>query len=148
VVVATPKSALRHSSPFAIELVQDFFKKHTRLNPAKVFQLSDRFRNLEIHSRLEIGFEGKPRNFEVPSFAVYSHQSEYGIVIFEVETRVTSRYIPPGAECNELEIERTDFLKHYVYVSDERKDYGPRRVSYNVQSSNESPYQIPRAHNK
>jgi hypothetical protein len=36
VVAATPKSALRYSSPFAIELVQDFFKKHTRINPAKV----------------------------------------------------------------------------------------------------------------
>jgi len=31
VVAATPKSALRYSSPFGIELVQDFFKKHTGL---------------------------------------------------------------------------------------------------------------------
>jgi hypothetical protein len=88
------------------------------------------------------------QNFEVPSFAVYNHESEYGKVIFEVETRVTSRYIPPGAEYNELEIERTDFLNYYVYESDARKDYGPRRVSYNAKSSNESPYEIPKAHNK
>jgi hypothetical protein len=101
---------------------------------------------LEIDSRLEIGFEGKPRNFEVPSFAVYNHQSEYGIVIFEVETRVTSRYIPPGAEYKELEIERTDFLSYYVYDSDVRKEYGPRRVSYNAKLPNDSPYEVPRAH--
>ena len=76
-----------------------------------------RFQNLEIDSRLEIGFEGNPRGFEVPSFAVYNHQSKHGIVIFEVKTRVTARYIPPGAECSELEIERTDFLNYYVYES-------------------------------
>jgi len=82
-VAATPRTALRYSSPYAVELVQNFFKKHTRINP-KVLELSDRFLNLEINSRLEIGFEGNPRRFEVPYFAVYKHQSEHGIVIFEV----------------------------------------------------------------
>jgi len=104
VVAATPRTALRYSSPYAIELVQNFFKKHTSINPSKVLELSDRFQNLEIDSRLEIGFEGKPRGFEVPSFAVYNHQSEHGIVIFEVETRVT------------------DFLNYYVYESGVRQD--------------------------
>ena len=56
-----------------------------------MLELSDRFQNLEIDSRLEIGFEGKPRGFEVPSFAVYNHQSEHGIVIFEVRL-----VLPPG----------------------------------------------------
>ena len=56
----------------------------------KVTELSDRFRNLEVDSRLEIVFKGKPKGFEIPSHAVFTHQSEYGLVIFEVETRVTS----------------------------------------------------------
>jgi uncharacterized protein (DUF736 family) len=75
-----------------------------------VSELSDRFRNLEVDSKLEIVFKGKPKGFEAPSHAVFTHNSEYGLVIFEVETRITSRYIPPGAEYQELEIERTDFF--------------------------------------
>jgi transcriptional regulatory protein LevR len=65
VVAATPKSALRYSSTFAIELVQASLKKHTRINPAKVLQLRHRFRNLEIDSRLEIGFE---ENLEISRY--------------------------------------------------------------------------------
>ena len=75
------------------------------------------FRNLEVDSRLEM-FKGKPKGFEVPSHAVFTHQSEYGLVIFEVETRVTSRYIPPGAECLELAIERTGYLNYITDNSD------------------------------
>jgi hypothetical protein len=107
-VASTPASALRHSSAFAIQLVQDFFKKHT-INPERVIELSDRFRNLEVDSRHEIAFERKPIGFEVPSNTVYNHHPEYGIVMFELETRVTARYIPPGAEYKDLEIERKPF---------------------------------------
>lgn len=70
VVAATPASALRHSSAFAIVLVQDF-KKYTQINPERVIELSDRFRNLEIDSILAIGLEGKPKGFEAP-FSVCS----------------------------------------------------------------------------
>jgi hypothetical protein len=119
--------------------VQDFFKKYTRINPERVIELSDRFRNLEVDSRLEIAFEGKPIGFEVPSYSVYNHQSEYGIVIFEIETRVTARYISPGAEYKGLEIERTDFLSYYLNDSD---DIGPRRVSYTAHPTTESHYKI------
>jgi len=79
---------------------------------------------------LEIGFEGKRRGFEAPSFAVYNHQSEHGIEIFEAEAQVTARYIPPGAEYKELEIECTGFLNYYVYESGGRPDFGPRRIYY------------------
>lgn len=103
---------------------------------------------MEIDSRLEIGFEAKPKNFEAPSFSVYNHQLEYGIVIFEVEMRIAARYIPPDAQYKELEIERTDFLNYYVYEPGERKDTGPRRISYTVQSAAESPYRVPRNYNK
>ena len=91
-VVGSTQSALRHSTPFAIQLVKDFFIEHTKVDINKVKELSDRFRNLEVDSRLEIVFKGKPKGFDVSSHAVFTHQSEYGLVIFEVETRVTSRY--------------------------------------------------------
>jgi hypothetical protein len=99
-----------------------------------VTELSDRFRNLEVDSRLEIVFKGKPKGFAAPSHAVFTHNSQYGLVIFEVETRITNRYIPPGEEYQELEIERTDFLNNYIDNSDIRSQLGPRRVSYNTQT--------------
>ena len=77
VVGSTPPSALRHSTPFAIQLVKDFFKEHTKVDIDKVTELSDRFRNLEVDSRLEIVFKGKPKGFEIPSHAVFTHESEY-----------------------------------------------------------------------
>jgi hypothetical protein len=130
VVGSTPSSALRHSTTFAIQLVQNFLTEHTTIDPRKVTELSDRFRNLEVDSRLEIVFKGKPKRFEAPSHSVFTHQSEYGLVIFEVETRVTSWYIPPGAEYSELEIVRTDFLNYYIDNSDIRNQLGRRRNSY------------------
>ena len=102
---------------------------------SKVTELSDRFRNLEVDLRLEIAFKGKPKGFTVPSHSVFAHHSEYGLVIFEVETRVTARYIPPDAEYQVLEIERTDFLNYYVDNSDIRSQLGSRRVSYSPHSS-------------
>jgi len=108
------------------------------LTSIKVTELSDRFRNLEVDStsRLEIVFKGKPKGCEVPSNAVFTHQSEYGLVIFEVETRVTSWYIPPGAECIELEIERTDYLNYIIDNSEIRSQLGSHRVSYTSHYNN------------
>jgi len=96
--------------------------------------LSDRYRNLEVDSRLEITFKGKPKGFAAPPQSVFTHQSEYGLVIFEVETRVTARYIPPGVEYEELEIELTDFMNYYIDNSDIRSELGSRRVSCTPQS--------------
>jgi len=120
VVGSTPPSALRHSTPFAIQLVQDLLKEHTKIDIGKVAELSDRFCNLEVDSRLEIVFKGKPRGFAAPSHSVFMHNSEYRLVNFEVETQITARYISPGAEYQELEIERTDFLNYYIDNSDIR----------------------------
>jgi hypothetical protein len=97
VIGSTPPSALHHSTPFAIQLLQKF-SKHTAIDINKVTELSDRFHNLEVDSRLEITFKGKPKGFAAPSHSVFTHQLEYGLVIFEVETRVTARYIPSGTE--------------------------------------------------
>jgi hypothetical protein len=103
---------------------------------------------LEIDSRLEIGFERKPKDCEAPSFSAYNYKSEYGKVIFEVETRVTARYIPPGAEYKELETERKDILNYYLNYSGVRKDTGPCMISYTAQSAAENPYRVPRICNE
>jgi hypothetical protein len=123
-------------------LKEDFFKKHTKINPERVIDPSDRFRNLEVDSRLEIAFEAKPTGFEETLYSVYNNQSEYGIVIFELETRVTARYIPPGAENKDVEIERMDILMYYLKNSEE---VGPRRVSYTTQSTAENHNKVPRS---
>jgi len=60
------------------------------------------------------------------------------MVIFEVETRVTARYIPQAAEYKDLEIERTDFLNYCPNESGIREDTGPHRISYTVHSAAES----------
>jgi hypothetical protein len=121
---------------FRDTISKDFFVEHTKVDIDKVSELSDRFRNLEIDSRLEIVFKGKTKGFEVPSHSVFTHQSEYGLVIFELETRVTSRYIPPGADCLELEIERTDDLNYIINNSEICSQLGSRRVSYTPSSNN------------
>lgn len=73
-----------------------------------MLELSDRFLNLEIDSRLEIAVEEKYRGFAVPLYSVYNHHLTAGIVIFELEMRVTARYIPLAVEYKDVEIERTD----------------------------------------
>jgi hypothetical protein len=55
------------------------------------------FENLEIDSRLEIVFEGKPRGFEAPSYKVFTNETSSGTVIFDVETRVIERFIAPAS---------------------------------------------------
>jgi hypothetical protein len=79
----------------------------TKVDHENVLELSDRYHNLEIDSRLEIAFEGTSKGFAVPSYSVYNHLSMAGIVIFELETRVTARYILLAAEYKD-EIDCTD----------------------------------------
>ena len=153
VVVAAPSSALRNSSAFAIQLVQDFFRKYTKFDPERVIELSNRFQRLEVDSRLEIAFEGKPKGFVVPSNKVYIHRSQDGLVMFELETRVVSRYNRPDEEYKDFEIERTDFLKFCFEgvdtgdnSSSRSLERGPtRRISYATQPAVENHYQVPRS---
>jgi hypothetical protein len=84
--------------------MQYYFKKQIKINPERGIELSE-FRNLEMESRPELTFEGYPKGFEVPSHLVYNNQSKYGIVTFELESRIMASYIPLGAE-----VERTDCL--------------------------------------
>jgi len=47
----------------------------------------------------------------VPNYKIYKYERSQGLaVVFEVETRLIKRYIPPYCEFDILEIERTDYL--------------------------------------
>jgi hypothetical protein len=82
---------------------------------------------------------------------VYNHQSEDGIVIFEVETRVVARHIPPVAEYNDFEIERTDFFNYFLNDPEVKdtflsrtEDIGPKRISYSATTAIDNHYGTPR----
>jgi hypothetical protein len=63
---------------------------------------------LEVDSRLEIAFKGKPKGFQAPSYKVFTNDNPNGTVVFDVETRIVQRCITPGCTYKDLEIERTD----------------------------------------
>jgi hypothetical protein len=89
--------------------VRNFFRKYTKISPDRIDEYAYKFRNLEVDSRLEIAFEGKPKGFQAPSYKVFTNENSNGTVVFDVETRIVQRYITPGCTYNDLEIERTDF---------------------------------------
>jgi hypothetical protein len=78
---------------------------------------------LEVDSRLEIAFEGKPKGFQAPSYKVFTNENPNGTVVFDVGTRIVQRYITPGCTYKDLEIERTDFLCTYCGESVDREHY-------------------------
>lgn len=133
-VATTPLLALHYLSAFAIQLVQDLFRRYTKVDSEKVLELGDRFCNLEIDSRLEVAFEGNPKGFAVPSYSDYNYQSTDVIVISELETRIGARYIPLGEEYEDVEVECTDFLSYYLNESDVTEDTGPCRISFTTVS--------------
>jgi hypothetical protein len=86
VVGAINREALRDSNIFALKIVQDFFRKYTKIDPHRVTEFAHNFEHLAIDSRLEIAFEGKPKGFEAPSYKVYTNETPSGTVISDVET--------------------------------------------------------------
>jgi hypothetical protein len=106
--------ALEGSSTYAKELVQRFFRKYTNIDPDRVDAHARKFLRLAADSRIEIAFVGKPRNYQAPSYRIYKYDtSESLTVVFEVEVRIIRRYINPGYDYAEIEIEGTDFLSTY-----------------------------------
>jgi hypothetical protein len=100
--------ALEGSSVYAKQLVERFFRKYTRIDPALVEEHAHKFLRLAADSRLEIAFVGRPVGFQAPSYKIYKYEpSEALSVLFEVEVRVIRRYINPGYEYAIVEIERT-----------------------------------------
>ncbi|KDR10466.1 hypothetical protein L798_15614 [Zootermopsis nevadensis] len=78
VVGATNSGTLIGSNVFARTLVKNFFKKYTKINPQRVNEFAYNFEDLEVDSRLEIAFEGKPKGFAAPSFKVFTNETSTG----------------------------------------------------------------------
>jgi len=104
-------AALEGSTRYAREIVDRFFSEHTQIDIGHIELHNHKFRNLVVESRLEIAFAGQPKRYKVPNFKIYKYEHSEGLsVVFEVETRLIKRYIPPHCEFEVLEIERTDYL--------------------------------------
>jgi hypothetical protein len=124
--------ALEGSSKYARELrvVERFIRKYTKLSPVLVGEHAYKFSRLAMDSRLQITFMGKPSRFQAPSFKIYKYELIESLsVIFEVEVRITRRFINPGYLYEELNIERTDFLPQYWR---ERENNVSCRVTSNI----------------
>jgi hypothetical protein len=104
-------AALEGSTRYAREIVDRFFSKYTQIDLSYIEPHNHKFRNLIAESRLEIAFAGRPKGFKVPNYKVYRYEHSEGLaVVFEVETRLIKRYIPPTCDFDLMEIERTDYL--------------------------------------
>jgi hypothetical protein len=102
---------LEGSTRYAREIVDRFFSEHTRIDVSYIEPHNHKLCNLTVESRLEIAFAGRPRGFRVPNYKIYKYEHSEGLaVVFEVETRLIKRYIPPHCDFDILEIERTDYL--------------------------------------
>ena len=104
-------AALEGSTQYAREIVDRYFSEHTQIDIGHIELHKYKFRNLPVESRLEIAFAGRPKRYKVPNFKIYKYEhSEDLSVVFEVDTRLIKRYIPPHCEFEVLEMERTDYL--------------------------------------
>jgi hypothetical protein len=121
-------AALEGSTCYAREIVDGFFRKYTRIDVSYIEPHDNKFRNLNSGSRLEIAFAGRPRGHKVPNYNLYKYELSEGLaVVFEVETRLIKRYIPPHCEFDVLEVERTDF---YPLTGCTQRQVADMRVSY------------------
>jgi hypothetical protein len=104
-------AALEGSTRYAREIVDKFFSEHTRIDVSYIEPLNNNFSNLTVESRLEFAFAGRRRGFRVPNYKIYKYEHSEGLaVVFEVETRLNKRFIPPHCDFDLLEVERTDYL--------------------------------------
>ncbi len=102
-------AALEGSTRYAREIVDRFFRKYTNIDVSNIEPHDNKFRNLVAESRLEIAFAGRPKGYKVPNLKIYKYEHSEGLaVVFDVETRLIKRYIPPYCDFDLLEIERTD----------------------------------------
>jgi hypothetical protein len=80
--------ALEGSSVYAKQLVERFFRKYTRIDPALVKEHAHKFLRLAADSQLEIAFVGRPVGFQAPSYKIYKYEpSEALSILCEVEVR-------------------------------------------------------------
>jgi hypothetical protein len=76
--------------------VKSFFSKYTNISPDRIDEHAYKFKRLEVDSRLETAFEGKPKGFQALLYKVFTNKNLNGTVVFDVETRIVQRYITPG----------------------------------------------------
>ena len=104
-------AVLNESTGYARETVDGFFRKYTQIDVSHIESHNHKFLHLNVDSRLEIAFASKPKGYKVTNYNIYKYEHSEGLAIaFEVETRLTRRYIPPHREFDLIELERTDFL--------------------------------------
>jgi len=121
-------AALERSTCYAREIVDRFFIEHTQIDISHIEPHNQKFRNLVVEARLEIAFGGRPRGFKVPDYKIYKYEHSEGLaVVFEVETRLIKRYIPPHCDVEVLEGERTDYLS---LTGCAQRQVADMRVSY------------------
>jgi hypothetical protein len=104
-------AALEGSTRYAREIVDRFFKEHTNIDVSYTEPHNSKFCNLGVESHLEIAFAGTPKRYKVPSCKLLKFEHCEGLaLVFEVETRLIKRYIPPNSEYDSVEVERTDYV--------------------------------------
>ena len=104
-------AALERSIRYARKIVDRFFSEHTRIDVSYFEPHDYKFRNLVVESRLEIAFVRRPKGFRIPNCKIYKYEHSEGLaVVFEVETRLIKRYIPPHCDFDLLKVELTDYL--------------------------------------
>ena len=100
---------LNTSTRYAREIVDGFFREHTDIDISYIEPHTHKFLHLNVESRVEIAFVGKPRKYRVPNYKIYKYEHSEGLAI-TFETHVIKRYIPPNSEFDLVEVERTDFV--------------------------------------
>jgi hypothetical protein len=71
------------------------FSKYTHIDISHIDPHTHTFHNLAVESRLEIAFTGRPKGYKVPNCTIYKYEHSEGLaVVFEIETRIITRFIP------------------------------------------------------
>jgi hypothetical protein len=121
-------AALERSTHYARKIVDWFFIKHTSIDLSYIEPRNDKFCNLKVEFRLKIAFVGRPKSYKVPNYNIYKYESTEGLtVVFEVETRLIKRYVPPHSEFDLVEVERTDYVP---LIGCTQRQLADMRVSY------------------
>lgn len=114
VAVSDPR-ALTQIDDIARRIITRFFLEHTELSVTDLEPHYSKFDNLQVHSRIEIAFLGKPFRFRVPDYRVYTHTNGEFFIVFDLETRLIHRFVETGVIYRPIEIERTDFMPTYEH---------------------------------
>jgi hypothetical protein len=121
-------AALEGSTRYAREIVEGFFSIHTHIDISHIEPHIHKFRNLTVESRLEIAFAGGPRGYKVPNSTIYKYAYSEGLaVVFEIKTRLITRYVTPHSVFDLIEVERTDTL---LLTGCTQRQIADMRVSY------------------